>query len=121
MTAMTFANHARFLMLIFICFGSLASAQDKSSASIKTCRNADCVTITEPGRVKVEELWKQADLVAVVKIVSGDTENYPSAICKAKISVPFKGIEKSETIYVRSCNGYGLGNEYLAFLRRATE
>ena len=77
------------------------------------------VEIREPGIVKVEDLFRQADLVAIVQILSGDTEHYPTAIYKAKVLTTFKGCRTGEKIFFGPFIGLALGNEYLAFLRRS--
>ena len=79
------------------------------------------VTITEPATVKVEDLFKQADLVAIVRVLSGDTEHYPTAVYKAEVLTPFKGAEIGDRIYFGPYIGYAVGGEYLAFLRRSDE
>lgn len=58
-----------------------------------TTAQQQTVTLTEPSPVKIQELFKQADLVAVVRILSGDTEQYPTAVYKAKVVQSFKGID----------------------------
>jgi len=50
-------------LLCFIFYGPVAEAQEQK------------VTISEPAPVKVEDLMKQADLVAIVHLLSGDTEH----------------------------------------------
>jgi hypothetical protein len=79
------------------------------------------VTISEPAPVKVEELFKQADLIAVVHILSGDTEHYQTAVYKAEVLQPFKGTEKGATIYFGPFIRYELGGELIAFLRCSKE
>src|SRR5215467_9499730 len=76
-------------------------------------------TITEPAPVKVEELFKQADLVAVVRVVSGDAEHYPCAVYKAKVLQAFKGTDEGSTVYFGPFVGYGVGEELLVFLRHS--
>ena len=77
------------------------------------------ITISEPAPVKVEDLFKQADLIAVVHILSGDAELYQTAIYKAEVLQPFKGTEKGATIYFGPFIRYELGGELIVFLRRS--
>jgi len=35
--------------------------------------------------VKLNDLFKEADLVALIRITSGDSESYPVAVYKAKV------------------------------------
>ena len=55
------------------------------------------VTITEPGVYQLADLFKSADTVALVKIVSGDTETYSRAVYKAEVVKELQG----------RCNGRG--------------
>jgi len=76
-------------------------------------------TIREPAQVRIEELFKQADLVAVVRILSGDTEHYSPTVYKAEVVQSFKGAEKGGTIFFGPFISFGLGNEYFLFLRHS--
>lgn len=69
--------------------------------------------------VKLSDLFKQADLVAAVEIVSGDGENYPGVVYKAKVLTAFKGIDEKETIFFGPFAGYGVGKEYVVFLSKS--
>lgn len=77
------------------------------------------VKISEPAIVKVEDLFKQADSVAVIRIVSGDLEHYPTAVYKAEVLKTFKGPAVGAKIFFGPFSGYSLGGEYLIFLRRS--
>jgi hypothetical protein len=90
----------------------IAHTQDKNGQQ-------QTVTITEPAVVKIEELLKQADLIAVVRILSGDTEQYPSAVYKAEVLQSFKGAGVGTTVYFGPFITYGLGSQYLVFLHRS--
>ena len=107
--------------LTYLFLVSLTLAQEHSGASITTCTGKTCTTITEPGAVKIENLWKQADFVAVVQILSGDTEHYPIAVYKAKVITPFKNASTGQIIYLGPFTTYRLGGEYLAFLRQSKD
>ncbi|MGH9710057.1 MAG: hypothetical protein ACRD37_05890, partial [Candidatus Acidiferrales bacterium] len=71
------------------------------------------VTLSEPATIKIQNLLKQADLVAVVRIRSGDTEQYPTAVYKAEVLKSFKGTEVGAKIFFGPYASYGLGSEYL--------
>jgi hypothetical protein len=75
------------------------------------------ITIQEPGIYKLEDLFAQADTVALVRIVAGDTEAYDIAIYKAEAIKSFKGVPARETIYFGPYVGERLGWEYIVFLR----
>jgi hypothetical protein len=76
------------------------------------------VTTAEPAIIDVASLFKQADTVAVVKIVSGDAENYSQAIYKGEVIRSFKGAATGKTIYFGPYVGEKLGWEYILFLRK---
>src|SRR5713226_579793 len=69
--------------------------------------------------VKVNDLFKEADLVAIVRILSGDSEHYPVTVYKAKVITALKGTDLAETIYFGPFVGSGVGNEYLVFLKKS--
>ena len=78
---------------------------------------SEVVTITEPGVYKISDLFKEADVVAVVKIVAGDTENYNHAVYKGEVIRSFKGVERGAIVYFGPFVGEKLGWEYVLFLR----
>ena len=75
------------------------------------------VTITEPGIYEIGDLFKTADVVALVRIVSGDAENYSCAIYKGEAVQSFKGSQKGMIVYFGPFTGRRLGEEYVLFLR----
>jgi hypothetical protein len=79
------------------------------------------VTITEPGVYKIGGLFKVADVVALVKIVSGDTENYDHTVYKGEVIQSFKGTERGATVYFGPFVGEKLGWEYVLFLRHVAK
>jgi hypothetical protein len=81
----------------------------------------ETIIITEPPIFKLETLFKTADVVAVVRIVSGDTENYKTTIYKAVVVQSFKGTADGNTLYFGPFIGYRLGREYVAFLCRTKD
>jgi hypothetical protein len=91
-------------------------AQDKPKASVEAgSRQTQIITIVEPGKIRIEEMFRHANLVAIVKIVSGDTEHYQMAVYKAVVVTAFKGAQAGQTVYFGPYIGLGLGREYLAF------
>jgi len=92
----------------------LAVAQ-RSQAEIA----ANGITISEPGVYQLADLYKHSDIVASVKIVSGDTEHYDGAVYKAEVVKNFKGSTSGETIYFGPYVGERLGREYFVFLQNA--
>jgi hypothetical protein len=91
------------------------------SIAVKANTPTETVTITEPARIELGLLFNVSDIVAVVKIVSGDTENYKTAIYKAVVLIGFKGTAKEQALYFGPFIGQKLGSEYIVFLRNAKE
>lgn len=91
------------------------------SAVVCFAQKSETVTtrISEPASVSLETLFAQADLVAFVKIRSGDAENYNHAIYKAEVLESYKGAKLNDVIYFTPFIGYGIGSEYLVFLKKA--
>jgi hypothetical protein len=84
-------------------------------------QNTITMTNTEPGNIKLESLFQMADTVALVKVVSGDTENYPKTVYKGQVVTSFKGAVDGATIYFGPYVGIKLGWEYVLFLRNAAK
>jgi len=101
--------------------GILSSQGQGGQAAITTNLGTRTVTNTEPGRIKLVDLFKMADVVAVVRVVSGDIENYKTAVYKAVVVTDFKGSAKGQTLYFGPFIGQKLGWEYVLFLRNAKE
>jgi hypothetical protein len=79
------------------------------------------VTITEPARYNIAHLFEKADVVASVRIVSGDIESYNMAIYKAEVIHGFKGASSGQILYFGPFQGSELGSEYVVFLRNVQE
>ena len=69
--------------------------------------------------VFLENLYKEADFVGFVKILSGDAEHYEAAMYKAEVQIAYKGAKNKEIIYFSRREGYQIGNEYLAFFKKS--
>lgn len=91
---------------ILMCSGNTSAQKQK-------------ITISEPATVKIQVLLKEADAVAVIQILSGDTEQYPTAVYKAEVLKSFKGTKDRATIFFGPYITYSLGGQYLVFLHRA--
>ncbi len=78
-------------------------------------------TITEPAVINLERLFKQADTIALVKIVSGDAENYKITVYKGRVIKSFKGSSEGESIYFGPYVVERIGWEYILFLRSVTQ
>lgn len=57
------------------------------------------ITLMEPGVIQLANLFQMADTVALVKVVSGDTENYATVVYKAEVVRTFKGAVVGGTVY----------------------
>jgi len=99
----------RMVVSLIILMSALTSARSQS------------VTITEPGVYAIGDLFKAADVVALVKIVSGDTESYDHTVYKGEVIQSFKGMPHGATVYFGPYVGEKLGWEYVLFLRNATK
>jgi hypothetical protein len=91
------------------------------SAQVTWAQQSQTVTIVEPAVINLASLFKQADTVALVRVVSGDAENYGIAVYKAVVVMRFKGAATEETIYFGPYVGQRLGWEYILFLRNVTQ
>lgn len=97
---------AVFTLLLFlagVCFGQ---------GKIET------VTTSDPAPVSLNALFAQADIVAFVRIHSGDAESYKQALYKAEVLIAYKGVKEKEIVYFAPFIGYGVGEEYLVFLKK---
>jgi hypothetical protein len=100
---------SRMVVPLVVLMSALASAQSQ------------VVTINEPGVYKISDLFNAADVVALVKIVSGDTENYEHTVYKGEVIQSFKGMPRGATVYFGPFVGEKLGWEYVLFLRNVTK
>ena len=88
-------------------------------ASILFLSNATSSPSTTIAKVTLSDLFKQADLVATVRILSGDSEHYDVTVYKGQIEKAFKGARANQTIYFGPHVSFGVGSEYLGFLSKA--
>jgi hypothetical protein len=97
------------IVILIVLMSASVSAQSHS------------VTIAEPDVYEISDLFKAADVVALVKIVSGDTESYDHAVYKGEVIQGFKGMPRGAAIYFGPFVGKRLGLEYVLFLRNVTK
>jgi hypothetical protein len=108
------------LVLLFL-FNYLPGNSNGQTVTVKSEPTVTEVSITEPATIQLEKLFKMADVVAVVRIVSGDTENYKTTIYKAVVVSNFKGTTDGQTLYYGPYIGGRIGWEYVVFLRSVKE
>jgi hypothetical protein len=82
-------------------------------------RKTETITISEPATVSLASLFAQADIVAFVKIHSGDAESYKLTLYEAEVLDAYKGAKQKDVIYFAPFIGYGVGEEYLVFLKKS--
>ena len=95
------------------------SAELPRQVTVHTGLRCAQVSTEEPGVYELAELFKYADAVALVKVVSGDTENYSVAVYKAEIVKAFKGAAVGQSVFYGPFVGTRLGAEYILFLQNA--
>jgi hypothetical protein len=103
-----------------LCLASLLAetfAMGQAAISVKTADST--VTITEPGRVSLDQLYRSSDVVAIVRVLSGDTESYDVALYKAEVVTAFKGTAEKNILFFGPYIGIPLGEEAVVFLRAA--
>jgi len=103
----TSLRRAILLFTLILISGRLTSAQQTTT-----------ISPGEPGVIKLGDLFEKADTVALVRVVSGDTENYATVVYKADVVQSFKGAAVEKTVYFGPYLGVRLGWEYVLFLRR---
>ena len=77
------------------------------------------IVSSDPASVSLHGLYQQADIVALVTILSGDVEHYSDAVYKASVVRAFKGVRDHEVIYFGPFTSYAVGSEYVVALRRS--
>jgi hypothetical protein len=105
-------------MLLTTLSPRIISAQ---SITAKLENPSESVKITEPAKMTLEQVFKMSDVIALVRVVSGDTENYKIAMYKTTVVKGFKGTDEGKTIYFGQYSGVRLGSDYVVFLRNAKE
>ena len=99
---------------VFLISSGIGIAQ---SASLGTAN----VSLVEPAVYSVSDLYRHADKVAIVKVLSGDTEAYEIPIYKGKVVTAFKGFSADDIIYFGPYLGTQLGSEYVLFLQDVSD
>jgi len=98
-------------LMIFAVHGIAQSASITSGAT----------TITEPAVYSVSDLFRHADKVAIVEVLSGDVEAYEIPMYKGRVVKPFKGVSADDIVYFGPFIGMQLGSEYALFLKDASQ
>ena len=104
-------------LLLFLFSGVLIQGQ----ASTSSKGAAITISAEEPASISLQDLFKTSDVVATVRILSGDTENYKVVIYKAQVVRSFKGSSDGKILYFGPFIGMRLGDESVVFLRAAKE
>jgi len=78
------------------------------------------IVLTEPPILTLEQLFRRADVVALVEIVSGDAEHYRQAVYKAKVVAGYKGARSGQTIGFGPYIGHEIGTNYVLFMTRTS-
>jgi hypothetical protein len=78
-------------------------------------------TITEPAVYSVSDLFRHADKVAIVEVLSGDVEAYEIPLYKGRVVRPFKGVSADDIVYFGPFLGTELGSEYILFLKDVSQ
>jgi hypothetical protein len=78
---------------------------------------ANQITNAEPSIYRLNDLFLRADKIALVKVLSGDSESYEVPIYKGRVIDAIKGVSFGQTIYFGRYLGVEIGSEYILFLR----
>jgi hypothetical protein len=78
------------------------------------------IVISEPPILTVGQLFRQADVVALVEVVSGDAEHYQPAVYRAKVVAGYKGARSGQTIRFGPYIGREIGTNHVLFLTRTS-
>ena len=107
-------KYLQWVLIIAFIAGSGIGTTQSPQASIRTPEGSQP---SEPGIYQLADLFRHADRVALVKVVSGTTEAYDIAIYKAQVVEGFKGLSAGEIVYFGPYTATELGTEYILFLR----
>ena len=87
-----------------------------------------CILLTVPATARVsatsikdvslEDLFRGADVVALVVVTGGDSVAFDGAVYRAQVLRGFKGVHDKAVLYFGPYSTYALGREYVVFLRR---
>jgi hypothetical protein len=81
----------------------------------------EVIVLTEPAVLAIEELFRKADVVALVRILAGDMEGYQEpiyAVYKAEVLTGYKGVKSGGTLSYGPFVGGSIGKEYVLFLSK---
>ena len=105
-------------MLLVSAMIAISAYASVTQSQTDVITNITTITTREPGVTNLSDLFRNADIVALVKTTAGDAESYDVAIYKSKVVKSFKGSKEGEDIYFGPYIGERLGWEYVVFLRR---
>ena len=71
--------------------------------------------------VELSDLFREAEVVALVSVDGGDARAFKQAIYRATVNEGFKGTTAGKEIYFGPYASYRVGGEYIVFLDRAQE
>jgi hypothetical protein len=103
----------RFLIIALLAGSKIGTTQTPQA----TIRTPEGSQLSEPGLYQLADLFRHADRVALVNVISGTTEAYDIAIYKAQVVEGFKGLSAGEIVYFGPYIATELGTEYILFLR----
>jgi hypothetical protein len=99
---------------------SLSSSVPASAPAKEEVERVVATTNSGPATVGLRELFRKADVVALVAVVAGDAENYRYLVYKASVVQAFKGVSEDDAIYFGPYQTYAIGKEYIVFLKRTS-
>jgi len=87
---------------------------------LAACRQTATITVqtSEPAVYTLDQMFKAADIVVQVKILSGEDEHYDVALYKTRVLTAYKGAKKGDILYIGPYVGLKIGDEYFLFLRK---
>jgi hypothetical protein len=98
--------------------GSYLAAVGTLGVLVVATTPAYCNTLSSQ---RLEDLFRGADVVAVVRVLSGDGEDYEPTVYKARVLKALKGPASGATIYFGPYESYGIGSRYLVFLKKSRQ
>jgi hypothetical protein len=103
--------------IFFVVAAGTMLSQPSITTTTATGSNVATVSITEPSTSSLETLFNEADIVALVHVVSGDAESYRTVMYKAEVLNAYKGSVDGQVIYFGPFSGTRIGRDYVEFLR----
>jgi len=79
------------------------------------------VVSRDPATVSLGNLFREADVVALITVLAGDAENYANVVYKASVVQAFKGAHEHDVIYFGPFRSYSIGSEYVVALKATSK